>query len=254
MLKYIFALIGYFFGGKNFLAAILGFFIGSFVDGIISNKKRVGTSNHSQTNPFDDYQRRQTVVNDYANMLMILSAAVIRADGKVVVSELNYIKAFFNQQFGNVFSAAHLQTLKHYAEGNAIPLQQVCMDIKMRTPVEVRIQLLHYLFGAANADGEIVAAEMQVIQKIAQYLAIPAADFESIRNMFYHDANSDYKVLGIESSASVDEIKKAYRQMAIRYHPDKVAYMGEEYQKGAQEKFQKIQEAFDSIKKLRGFN
>jgi DnaJ like chaperone protein len=72
--------------------------------------------------------------------------------------------------------------------------------------------------------------------------------------MFYRDTNSDYKVLGIESTATEEEIKKAYRQMAIRYHPDKVAAMGDEYQKGAQEKFQKIQEAYENIKKQRGIN
>ncbi len=72
--------------------------------------------------------------------------------------------------------------------------------------------------------------------------------------MFYRDVHSDYKVLGIESTATDEEVKKAYRQMAIRYHPDKVATMGEEYQKGAHEKFQKIQEAYENIKKQRGMN
>ena len=63
-----------------------------------------------------------------------------------------------------------------------------------------------------------------------------------------------YNILGLEKEASKEEIKKAYRQMAIRYHPDKVAAMGDEYQKGAQEKFQKIQEAYENIKKQRGIN
>ncbi|MND04441.1 Chaperone protein DnaJ [compost metagenome] len=71
--------------------------------------------------------------------------------------------------------------------------------------------------------------------------------------MFYRDVNSDYKVLGLESNATDDEIKKAYRQMAIKFHPDKVAQMGEEFQKGAKEKFQKIQDAYEAIKKSRGF-
>ena len=113
---------------------------------------------------------------------------------------------------------------------------------------------VHYLFGIAKADGHVSEVEIQIIQRIANLMGVPQSDFESLKNMFYRDTNSDYKVLGIESTATEEEIKKAYRQMAIRYHPDKVAAMGDEYQKGAQEKFQKIQEAYENIKKQRGIN
>jgi DnaJ like chaperone protein len=70
--------------------------------------------------------------------------------------------------------------------------------------------------------------------------------------MFKQNLDADYEILGVESSASDDDIKKAYRKMAVRYHPDKVASLGEEYQKGAKEKFQRIQEAYENIKKARG--
>jgi DnaJ like chaperone protein len=178
----------------------------------------------------------------------------MRADGKVLKVELDYVKSFFAQQFGPQFSVSHLQTLKHFVNGGEIPLDQICSDIKMRTQVEVRIQLLHYLFGIAKADGHVADVEIQLLNRIATLLDIPKVDSESIKNMFYRDVNSDYKVLGIESTATEEEIKKAYRQMAIRYHPDKVAQLGEEYQKGAKEKFQKIQEAYENIKKQRGMN
>ena len=91
-----------------------------------------------------------------------------------------------------------------------------------------------------------------MLKRISQLLDIPNSDFESFKNMFWRDSDSDYKVLGIEKTASDEEIKKAYRQMAIRYHPDKVAQLGEEYQRGAKEKFQKLQEAYENIKKSRG--
>ena len=89
------------------------------------------------------------------------------------------------------------------------------------------------------------------MNQIASMMGVPAVEFESVKNMFYRDVNSDYAVLGISAEATDDEVKKAYRQMAIKFHPDKVASMGEEYQKGAKEKFQKIQEAYENIKKNR---
>jgi DnaJ like chaperone protein len=178
----------------------------------------------------------------------------MKADGRTLKAELEYIKSFFAQQFGPQFSASHLKILKHFLDGGEIPLQQICSDIKLRMAVEVRIQLLHYLFGIAKADGHVADEEIRVLSNIANLLGIPRADFESVKNMFYRDVNSDYKVLGIESNATEEEIKKAYRQMAIRYHPDKVIHMGEEYQKGAKEKFQKIQEAYENIKKSKGMS
>jgi len=206
-------------------------------------------------NPEDLYRyyQQRTGINDVATMLMALSAAVMRADGKVLKAELDYVKAFFNQQFGPRFSAEHLQTLKRFLDSGDIPLDQICRDIQMRMPEEVRIQLIHYLFGIAKSDGTVSESEIKVIEDIAQKLRIPRVEFESVKNMFYRDTNSDYKVLGIEPSASDDEVKKAYRQMAIKFHPDKVAQMGEEFEKGAKEKFQQIQDAYEAIKKQRGF-
>lgn len=201
---------------------------------------------------FQFYQQRSTT-NDVPTMLMALSAAVMTADGKVLKAELDYVKAFFAQQFGPRFSGTHLQTLKQFIDSGNIPLQQICQDIRMRMQPEVRIQLVHYLFGIAKADGDVSNSELNVIKSISEMLGIPSVEFESVKNMFYRDVNSDYRVLGIEPDATNDEVKKAYRQMAIKFHPDKVAAMGEEFQKGAKEKFQKIQESYDAIKKNRGF-
>jgi DnaJ like chaperone protein len=253
--KFIGAALGFFFLGKNFFGAMIGFFIGTLIDNYSVIKKQIKSNGGSTEDVFQYYQQRSSRSHgDFATMLIALSASVMRADGKVLKVELDYVKSFFAQQFGPQFSSAHLQTLKHFVNGGEIPLDQICSDIKMRTQVEVRIQLLHYLFGIAKADGHVADVEIQLLNRIAQLLDIPKVDSESVKNMFYRDVNSDYKVLGIESSATEEEIKKAYRQMAIRYHPDKVAQLGEEYQKGAKEKFQKIQEAYEGIKKQRGMN
>lgn len=253
MFKFIGAAIGYFLLGRHFFGGIIGFIIGSAIDNFAAISAQIKAKGGKPEDVFEYYRQRTSSTNtDFTTMLVALSAAVMRADGKILKVELEYIKAFFTQQFGPQFTAGHLQTLKHFLDGGEIPLEQICLDIKMRTQVEVRIQLMHYLFGIAKADGHVAEVELNVIRKIAGLLDVPAADFESVKNMFYRNVNSDYAVLGIESSATEEEIKKAYRQMAIRYHPDKVAQMGEEHQKGAKEKFQKVQEAYEAIKKSRG--
>ena len=249
MFKYIGAFVGFFVLGRNFFSAILGFIIGSVIDGMQVTVKRGGKGED-----IFDYYRQQASRSheDFATMLMALSAAVMKADGRPLKVELEYIKTFFARQFGPQYTSQHLQVLKHFLDAPNIPLNEICQDIKLRTQVEVRIQLLHYLFGIAKADGHVAEQEISLLKNIAYLMDVPMPDFESVKNMFYRDVNSDYHVLGIEPTATEEEIKKAYRQMAIRYHPDKVAQMGEEYQKGAKEKFQKVQEAYEAIKKTRG--
>jgi DnaJ like chaperone protein len=252
--KFIFALGGYLIF-RSIWGAILGFIIGSGVDNyqvIMKNAQRQnGGQRVSPEDMFTYYQQRSSS-NDVPTMLMALSAAVMKADGKVLKAELNFVKTFFNQQFGPQFSKQHLQTLKRFLDSNEIPLQRICNDIRMRMQPEVRVQLLHYMFGIAKADGDVSASEIHVIERIAQLLGVSRSDFESVKNMFYRNVDSDYKVLGLEPNATDEEVKKAYRKMAVKFHPDKVAQMGEEYQKGAKEKFQKIQDSYEAIKKRRG--
>ncbi len=254
LFKFILAVV-VFFATRNFFGAIIGFAIGTFIDNYRKLAKNGGANSSQGFSSADDafnfYQQRATT-NDFGAMMMALSAAVMKADGKVLKSELNYVKGFINQQFGSNGSS-YLQVLKQYLDTNDIPLSRICYDIKLRTQDEVRVQLIHYLFGISKSDGHVSESEMSVLSSIAQLLGVSSADFETVKNMFYRNVDSDYTILGITSSAADDEVKKAYRQMAIKFHPDKVASMGEEYQKGAKEKFQKIQEAYENIKKNRGF-
>ena len=243
---------------RSFWGGVLGFIVGSGVDNYQRLKLQFqaqqggnGGRGFTADDLFNYYQQR-SATNDVPTMLMALSAAVMKADGKVLKSELNYVKTFFAQQFGPQFNNHHLQTLKRFLDSDNIPLQQICGDIRVRMQPAVRVQLLHYLFGIAKADNDVSKSEINVIGQIASMLGVSKQDFESVKNMFYRNVDSDYKVLGVEPDASDEEVKKAYRKMAIKFHPDKVSQMGEEYQKGAKEKFQKIQEAYEEIKKRRG--
>ena len=118
-------------------------------------------------------------------------------------------------------------------------------------PIRQRSLLIQYLFGIAQADGIVSDSEMKVIQRISSYLRISRTEFDQIKSLFYKDVSSFYKVLGVDESSTNDEVKKAYRKMAIKHHPDKFSQLGEEQQNAAKKKFQKIQEAYEYIKKER---
>lgn len=257
MYALIFGILGFVLT-RSLLGGIAGFVIGGIVQQFAqrskpNNGQQGGSSRQSFQDIFEYYtQQTQTQRYDFPTQLLALSAYMMKSDGKVLKSELDFVKAFLAQQFGNQFNTSHLQTLKHFLDAPSIPIDQICSDIRMRAQVEIRIQLLHYLFGIAQSDGQVSDQEIKTLQYLANLLQVPPMDFRSVQGMFKQNLNADYEILGIEESASDEEVKKAYRQMAVRYHPDKVASLGEEYQKGAKEKFQRIQEAYDNIKKARG--
>jgi len=56
-----------------------------------------------------------------------------------------------------------------------------------------------------------------------------------------------YEVLGLARSASLDEVKDAYRQLANKYHPDKVNHLGDEFKELAEKRFKEIQEAYQEL-------
>ncbi len=229
------------------IGAILGLAIGSMFDNASDvdepqQQQRAGRRTHSRAN---------TGAGDFAFSLLVLSATVMRADGKVMKSELDYVKRYFTQNFGAAKSAEMVKALREVLEQD-FSVRQVCLQIRANMSHPMRLQLLQYLFGIAEADGKVDAAETRVLQTIATYLGISPKDFGSHRAMYVQDRDSDYKILEVTKAATDDEIKKAYRKMAKKYHPDKVSTLGEEFQKAAKEKFQRVQQAYDNICKARG--
>jgi DnaJ like chaperone protein len=93
----------------------------------------------------------------------------------------------------------------------------------------------------------------RVAARIAAIFGISHADFESLKAPHFKniDPSWAYKTLEIEPTATDDEVKKAYRRMAMKYHPDKVHELGEDIKKSATEKFRSVNEAYESIKKTR---
>lgn len=163
------------------------------------------------------------------------------------------MRAQFVQMYGKERANKAFRLFKEISKQPHISIRQVCLQIRQMMDHASRLQLLHFLFGIAKADGHVADAEINVIGLIASYLGVNTRDFESIKAMFYKSGESAYKILEIDSNATPTEIKKAYRKMAKKYHPDKVLHLGKEHQKGAEEKFRKVQEAYEHLQKEKQF-
>jgi len=197
--------------------------------------------------------RTRTLRGDYAASLLVLIAAVMKADGRVMKSELDYVRRYFVTRFGEDTASEAVVMLRDILK-QEIPLRDVTRQLSQKLDYSYRLEMLHFLFGIASADGSVSDAENEVIHKISGYMGITGSDFESIRAMFVSQTDASYRILEIEPTSSDDEVKKAFRTMAMKYHPDKVSHLGEDFKKVAHEKFRKVQEAYDQIKKERGLN
>lgn len=217
------------------IGGIVGFALGSIID---SSETTIYTG--------------QTSRNSFLVSLLVLVAEVMRADGKVLKSELDYVKQYFLTNFGTDAAREAMMLLRDILK-QKVPIKDVSQQIRDNMDYPSRLQLLHFLFGIANADRIIHPNELKIISDISSWLGVSSGDFESIKAMFIDNLEACYKVLEVDRNASVDEIKKAYRNMALKFHPDKVGYLGEDIRKAAEEKFQKVNEAYDKIKKDKGF-
>lgn len=240
--KWIAGGLGWAFGGP--IGAVIGFAIGAVIDHM-----QQGLVVHD---PSRQPPPHVTTQGDLAMSLVVLLAALMKADGKVTHRELDHVRKFFVAQFG-VMQAKELLIILRDVLKQDIPIHEVCLQIRHNMEHPIRLQLMHYLIGLAHADGQVDRREFDMLKRIAHELGISDKDLASLSAMFRTaDPNAAYEILEIPASATDDEVKKAYRRMAMKFHPDKVAQLGEDVQKAANEKFKKVQEAYEIIQKKRG--
>lgn len=228
--KWIGAAAGWFFAGP--IGGIIGYYVG----------KNVFASKVDNKTAFEI-------------SLLILSSVVIKADGKVLKSELEYVKKFFTNTFGTTKSNEYFRMFNNLNKQDySSKLRQVCLQLNSHINHSSRLEIIHFLFGVSAADNEIHPNEVEQIKRIANYMNINSYDFESIQSMFLSKgSNSEkwYTILGITKDATDTEVKKAYRKMAVKYHPDKLIGVSDDIKKLAEEKFLVVKESYEQIMKGR---
>ena len=231
--------------GKQVLWGTLGWAFAGPIGGILG-VIFAGSSDKSYK------QVAQSQAGDFMVSLLVLFAKVMKADGKLLKSELDYVKSFLKRNLSRQQSQVFIKMFQEILK-QEYSTAEVCKQIQRSMDHPSRLELLHVLFGLSASDGEIHPEEVRVIHTISGYINISNKDYESIKAIFIKDIDSAYKILEIDASASDGQVKKAYRKMAVKYHPDKVAHLGKEIQKTATEKFKAVNDAYTEIKKQRNF-
>jgi DnaJ like chaperone protein len=243
--KWILGGLGFVVGGP--IGALIGVFIASMFD------ESKNTLNNTESARTMNYGRRRATQGDISVSIIVLLACVIKADGRVLKAEINYIKPFLLRTFGEEQAKQVLALLKQLLNEHIDPVA-VSRQMAQYINYSTRLELVRLLLEVSNSDGDIAPQELNVIEIIATNMAVQQADYHSLLALYqrHKDVNWAYTALEISPSATNDEVKKAYRRMAMKYHPDKVANAGEELRKQATDKFRGINEAYEHIKKQRG--
>lgn len=279
--KWILTGLGWATGGP--IGALLGYFIGRTIEGIGQSQGRLGDGSYHMDNGVPRGSSHSRFHNtgtqdDIDVALLVLIAAVMKADGNVRREELDYVKQFLRKNYTEEKGKALLGMLRDLVKPETyIDVDAVCQQIKENTDYNTRYHMMDFLFALAVADNSYFPEENTVIRVIAGRLGINSRDYVSMftrhvnsrynsggrsggssyRSSSYGTSGSaarkdPYRVLGLESSATDEEVKKAYRRLAMKYHPDKVEGMGEEVKKNAEAQFREINEAYEQIKTARG--
>lgn len=270
--KWIGSALGWILSGGNVLGAIAGYCIGSLLSDATSTAERDnGFNGNGNTfrNDYSDTQFNQRPFeedrNSFLFSMLVLSSYIIKADGKIMHSEMNCVRNFLHNNFGEqavrqgedillkLFEMQKQQGATTFKE----TIRKSCVEISFHMNIGQRLQLLDYLIIIAKVDGTISPEEVYALKEVATYLGLSAQDVDSMLNM---EASSNqqigldeaYKILGISPNATNDEVKAAYRKMALKHHPDRVSSLGDDIREAAEKKFQEINNAKERIYKARG--
>ena len=235
--KWITGVLGWALFGP--IGGILGFYFASRLE-----KLSETVSAQGEQQSWNQGQR-----NSFLMSLLVLSASVIKADGKTTSQELSALRTFFARNFGPQAGNEAEEILKGVIDKD-FNLYEVCAQIRSCMDYSQRLQLYHYLVGLGACDG-LHQSEIDILETIASYIGLTKSEADSIFARFRPGNDSNYKILEITSDATNEEVKKAYRKMAVKYHPDKVATLGPDVQKAAEEKFKEVLHAYEAICKER---
>jgi DnaJ like chaperone protein len=249
--KLIGALIGSVAGP---LGTLFGGFLGHLFDRAVEERRAAGVFAPDAEGVADPVSQAQV---NFLTCLIGLSIAVANTEGRVRQSQIDAMKAFFRVHLP--YGPADQDLIQRlidgmYLERDRIDVDALCAYFRGTTPTEARLLLLRLLFQIAQADREGVSqAEEDMIRRIAVLLGIADPFYRQARAETGRGTGRAYEILGVKPDTGPEEIRAAYRKLAMENHPDRVASLGPELVKVAEEKFKTIQEAYEQVRREKGF-
>jgi DnaJ like chaperone protein len=260
--KWIGGIIGFMSGGP--IGALAGYALGAILANTINSKTEYphgyGQSNYTQGTEYDQLEGDRT---SFRFALLVMASYIISADGRIMHSEMEYVRAFLRQNFGeeaaqegNTILLRIFEQRKEMERKNPNSfidsIRQCAAQLAYALTYEQRLQLLAFLCGIAKADGQISPEEIDALKEIAHNMQMQDSEVDSLLNLGGDSLEEAYKVLEISPNAADQEVRTAYRQLALKHHPDRVATLGDDVKRAAEEKFQQINNAKDIIFNARG--
>ncbi len=235
------------------LGMLAGFVLGSLFD---SYSSRISQFTPEERQAYEPQGER----NGFLFSLMVLSAHIIHADRRIMHSEMEYVRRFLRTNFSATAETEGEDILLRLFEqkkrmGQAqwdAQIRDVCRQLSIAMPQEQRLQLVAFLCEIAKADGRVANEEREALRQVALHMGLAATVPDQMMGLGGTTLDDAYRALGISSNATDDEVRRAYKRMALENHPDRVASLGDDVRRAAEKKFKEINEAKERIYRARG--
>ncbi len=238
----------------------------------------------------NDYPGKEFVKksDDFSVALVFLATYLMLSDGNRSKEEYEFIEDYFTKfHRGNKRLGKAAAELARHIDATTKDYTDICETIKRYARKTGKLQLIDFLCELAFADATLDKKEHKNIQLIGFKIGLEKQEFITILNSHIAKRLKEQKkrrqkkktsrratgaksrkasprglgmgmemackILGIPRNCTAAELKKAYRKMARLHHPDKVAYLGKEHVEQAAERFDQIADAYQYIKRIKGF-
>jgi DnaJ like chaperone protein len=270
--KLIGLIIGLFFGP---IGAVIGFILGHMYDNgtfrrFFGQSGFTGNNNSSATSQV------------FFDATFSIMGYVAKSDGRITEHEIAAARQVIAHL--GLSGAAKERAIKFFYSGKRADFDLHTTINQLRNACGRRPMLLRtfieYQLHIANADGKMTPQKRAALQAIYNHLGLRGFNFNQYEQQsraeqnyqrYYGNSNGSgyqqagytsrsqlddaYKILGVTTSATKEEVKKAYRRQMSQHHPDKLISKGlpPEMIKMANQKTDQIKKAYETIKSAKGW-